>query len=204
MPDKNKNKNLHAGQVIFVYISVCILVYVYNIMFSPATSCWYYARALARTHKTRGGGGRYSSSSSSYSTPNWRRPTKTNGRHLWKRIVSLFSCFARDKRTRFNIFSTTTCNVVSARPSRSHYSSVASARTRVDFGRRRWRLRPRRIVSVKWSVFAADTAMDYHRLCQRFGLDSVPSPNGRFTINELVGEGTYGEVFKAKDNVTGE
>lgn len=45
--------------------------------------------------------------------------------------------------------------------------------------------------------------MDYYKMCQRFGLDSVPSPDGRFTIDELIGEGTYGEVFKAKDTVTG-
>jgi len=40
-------------------------------------------------------------------------------------------------------------------------------------------------------------------MCQRFGLKSVPSPDGRFTIDELIGEGTYGEVFRAKDTVTG-
>lgn len=45
--------------------------------------------------------------------------------------------------------------------------------------------------------------MDYYRMCQRFGLNSVPSPDGRFTIDELIGEGTYGEVFRAKDTVTG-
>ncbi|XP_060877961.1 myosin-IIIb-like [Metopolophium dirhodum] len=46
--------------------------------------------------------------------------------------------------------------------------------------------------------------MDYYRMCQRFGLNSVPSPDGRFTIDELIGEGTYGEVFRAKDTTTGE
>jgi len=45
--------------------------------------------------------------------------------------------------------------------------------------------------------------MDYYRMCQRFGLSSVPSPDGRFTIDELIGEGTYGEVFRAKDTTTG-
>ncbi|VVC25717.1 Protein kinase, ATP binding site,Protein kinase domain,Serine/threonine-protein kinase, active site,Myosin [Cinara cedri] len=46
--------------------------------------------------------------------------------------------------------------------------------------------------------------MDYYKMCQRFGLASVPSPDGRFTIDELIGEGTYGEVFRARDTVTGE
>jgi myosin III len=45
--------------------------------------------------------------------------------------------------------------------------------------------------------------MDYYRMCQRFGLNSVPSPDGRFTIDELIGEGTYGEVFRAKDTTSG-
>lgn len=53
-----------------------------------------------------------------------------------------------------------------------------------------------------WPV-AADTAMDYYKMCQRFGLNSVPSPDGRFTIDELIGEGTYGEVFRARDTLTG-
>ncbi|XP_050542382.1 myosin-IIIb-like isoform X1 [Daktulosphaira vitifoliae] len=46
--------------------------------------------------------------------------------------------------------------------------------------------------------------VDYNRLCQRFELDAVLSPEGLFTIDELIGEGTYGEVFRAKDNRTGE
>ncbi|KAJ1530956.1 hypothetical protein ONE63_005792 [Megalurothrips usitatus] len=46
--------------------------------------------------------------------------------------------------------------------------------------------------------------MTYRGLSQRVHFDSLPSPVDRFALKELIGEGTYGDVYNAKDNLTGE
>ncbi|KAE8752070.1 hypothetical protein FOCC_FOCC001232, partial [Frankliniella occidentalis] len=46
--------------------------------------------------------------------------------------------------------------------------------------------------------------MTYRGLSQRVHFDSLPSPVERFVLKELIGEGTYGDVYNAKDNLTGE
>ena len=46
--------------------------------------------------------------------------------------------------------------------------------------------------------------MTYRGLSRHVNLDALPAPGDRFTLHELIGEGTYGEVFSAKDNVTGQ
>lgn len=45
--------------------------------------------------------------------------------------------------------------------------------------------------------------MTYRGLSQRVHFDALPSPVERFTLKELIGEGTYGDVYSAKDNLTG-
>lgn len=46
--------------------------------------------------------------------------------------------------------------------------------------------------------------MAYAGLSQHVNFDSMPEPSGRFTLEELVGEGTYGEVYAARDEKTGD
>ena len=45
--------------------------------------------------------------------------------------------------------------------------------------------------------------MTYRGLSRRVHFDSLPSPVERFALKELIGEGTYGDVYSAKDNLTG-
>lgn len=45
--------------------------------------------------------------------------------------------------------------------------------------------------------------MAYAGLSQHIDFDRLPTPEGRFTLNHLIGEGTYGEVYSAKDNKSG-
>ncbi|XP_066603378.1 myosin-IIIb-like isoform X2 [Prorops nasuta] len=47
------------------------------------------------------------------------------------------------------------------------------------------------------------TNMAYHGLSQHVNFDAIPDPGDRFTLEELIGEGTYGEVYCARDNETG-
>ncbi|KAK6642740.1 hypothetical protein RUM43_004242 [Polyplax serrata] len=44
--------------------------------------------------------------------------------------------------------------------------------------------------------------MAYQGLSRHINLEATPSPGDRFTLMELIGEGTYGEVFSARDNDT--
>jgi serine/threonine protein kinase len=45
--------------------------------------------------------------------------------------------------------------------------------------------------------------MAYHGLSQHVNFEELPSPGDRFTLQDLIGEGTYGEVYSARDTVTG-
>ncbi|XP_069672444.1 myosin-IIIb-like isoform X3 [Periplaneta americana] len=45
--------------------------------------------------------------------------------------------------------------------------------------------------------------MAYHGLSQHVNFEELPAPGDRFVLQDLIGEGTYGEVFSARDTVTG-
>ncbi|RXG59092.1 Myosin-IIIa [Armadillidium vulgare] len=45
--------------------------------------------------------------------------------------------------------------------------------------------------------------MSYMGMSQHIDFDSLSDPNTRFELLEVIGEGTYGEVFAAKDHETG-
>lgn len=45
--------------------------------------------------------------------------------------------------------------------------------------------------------------MAYHGLSQHVNFDAIPDPGERFQLEELIGEGTYGEVYAAYDKETG-
>ncbi|XP_017761248.1 PREDICTED: myosin-IIIb-like isoform X2 [Eufriesea mexicana] len=47
------------------------------------------------------------------------------------------------------------------------------------------------------------TNMAYHGLSQHVNFDVIPDPGDRFVLEELIGEGTYGEVYSAHCNQTG-
>ncbi|XP_017794743.1 PREDICTED: myosin-IIIb-like isoform X2 [Habropoda laboriosa] len=47
------------------------------------------------------------------------------------------------------------------------------------------------------------TNMAYHGLSQHVNFDVIPDPGDRFVLEELIGEGTYGEVYSAQCNETG-
>ncbi|KAF7990235.1 hypothetical protein HCN44_000040 [Aphidius gifuensis] len=49
----------------------------------------------------------------------------------------------------------------------------------------------------------SSTNMAYHGLSEHLDFDTLSDPNDSFTLEELIGEGTYGEVYSAKDNNTG-
>lgn len=40
-------------------------------------------------------------------------------------------------------------------------------------------------------------------LSQHIDFSHLPAPTNRFELQHLIGEGTYGEVFSAKDKSTG-
>lgn len=43
----------------------------------------------------------------------------------------------------------------------------------------------------------------YRGLSQHVQLERAADPRDRFTLHELIGEGTYGEVYCARDNKSG-
>lgn len=45
--------------------------------------------------------------------------------------------------------------------------------------------------------------MTYQRLCQFANISSLPDPSDKYKLDERIGEGTYGEVFRAFDLETG-
>lgn len=45
--------------------------------------------------------------------------------------------------------------------------------------------------------------MAYAGLSQHIDFNKLPAPSKRFELQHLIGEGTYGEVFSAKDKQTG-
>lgn len=45
--------------------------------------------------------------------------------------------------------------------------------------------------------------MAYVGLSQHIDFTRLPVPTERFELQHLIGEGTYGEVFSARDKVTG-
>ncbi|XP_020280531.1 myosin-IIIb-like isoform X2 [Pseudomyrmex gracilis] len=47
------------------------------------------------------------------------------------------------------------------------------------------------------------TNMAYHGLSQHVNFDVIPDPGERFRLEEMIGEGTYGEVYAAYDKETG-
>ncbi|XP_033323906.2 myosin-IIIb isoform X1 [Megalopta genalis] len=47
------------------------------------------------------------------------------------------------------------------------------------------------------------TNMAYHGLSQHVNFELIPDPDDRFTLEELIGEGTYGEVYSAHCKETG-
>jgi myosin-3 len=46
------------------------------------------------------------------------------------------------------------------------------------------------------------TAMAYRGLSQHVNFDTIPDPKDRFALEELIGEGTYGEVYSAHNKET--
>lgn len=47
------------------------------------------------------------------------------------------------------------------------------------------------------------TNMAYRGLSQHVNFDMIPDPGERFQLEELIGEGTYGEVYAAYEKATG-
>lgn len=45
--------------------------------------------------------------------------------------------------------------------------------------------------------------MSYLGLSEHIDFESLPDPSGRIRLDEVIGEGTYGEVFRAFDIETG-
>ncbi|XP_015177355.1 PREDICTED: myosin-IIIb-like isoform X2 [Polistes dominula] len=54
----------------------------------------------------------------------------------------------------------------------------------------------------KMEMTGGGTNMAYHGLSQHVNFDVIPDPGDRFVLEELIGEGTYGEVYSAYDKET--
>ena len=54
-----------------------------------------------------------------------------------------------------------------------------------------------------FSVLESRLRMAYNGLSQHVKFEDLPAPGDRFVLQDLVGEGTYGEVYSARDTVTG-
>lgn len=46
---------------------------------------------------------------------------------------------------------------------------------------------------------AGPLTMSYLGLSEHIDFESLPNPGGRIRLDEVIGEGTYGEVFRAFD-----
>lgn len=60
-----------------------------------------------------------------------------------------------------------------------------------------------------WYLYILDgvvlwQAMAYRGLSRHVDLEALPEPGARFSLQELIGEGTYGEVYSARETATGE
>ncbi|XP_050079971.1 myosin-IIIb-like isoform X2 [Anopheles maculipalpis] len=62
---------------------------------------------------------------------------------------------------------------------------------------------PLRIIQNKLEMSPRNWNMAYNGLSQHVDFSRLPSPNERFELLDLIGEGTYGEVYSAKDKHTG-
>ncbi|KAL6425676.1 hypothetical protein ACFW04_009644 [Cataglyphis niger] len=56
---------------------------------------------------------------------------------------------------------------------------------------------------IEQQMTGGGTNMAYHGLSQHVNFDMIPDPGERFRLEELIGEGTYGEVYAAYDKETG-
>lgn len=45
--------------------------------------------------------------------------------------------------------------------------------------------------------------MAYRGLSRHVDFEALSEPGNRFTLQDLIGEGTYGEVYSARDTTTG-
>ncbi|XP_069183192.1 myosin-IIIb [Procambarus clarkii] len=59
------------------------------------------------------------------------------------------------------------------------------------------------VTSAKLKELPVSIRMSYLGMSQHIDFDVLPDPNTRFELLEIIGEGTYGEVFAAKDHETG-
>uniref|UniRef100_A0A8W7P1E9 non-specific serine/threonine protein kinase n=1 Tax=Anopheles coluzzii TaxID=1518534 RepID=A0A8W7P1E9_ANOCL len=62
---------------------------------------------------------------------------------------------------------------------------------------------PLRIIQNKLELSPRNWNMAYNGLSQHVDFSRLPNPSERFELLDLIGEGTYGEVYSAKDKHTG-
>uniref|UniRef100_A0AAG5DMW9 non-specific serine/threonine protein kinase n=1 Tax=Anopheles atroparvus TaxID=41427 RepID=A0AAG5DMW9_ANOAO len=60
-----------------------------------------------------------------------------------------------------------------------------------------------RIIQHKLEMSSVNWNMAYNGLSQHVDFSRLPNPSERFELLDLIGEGTYGEVYSAKDKHTG-
>lgn len=56
---------------------------------------------------------------------------------------------------------------------------------------------------ILFFCFTFSEMASYAGLSQHIEFNRLPAPNDRFELQDLIGEGTYGEVFSARDKLTG-